>query len=108
MRYTIRSRMAATLHRIKAELRRRMHDPVPEVGAWLSRVLAGYYRYFAVPGNTGRLRAFRQAVYRLWRQVLRRRSQKSRVRAGWMTALTDRWLPRPRILHPYPNQRLRV
>jgi len=107
-RYTIRSRMTTALHRIKAELRRRMHAPVQQVGAWLSRVLAGYFRYFAVPGNTRRLRAFRRAIYRIWWQVLRRRSQKSRVGAVWMNALTARWLPRPRILHPYPSERLRV
>lgn len=107
-RHTIRSRMTATLHRIKAVLRRRMHTPVPDVGAWLTRVLTGYFRYFAVPGNSRRLQAFRQAVYRLWWQILRRRSHKTRLNAVRMMALADRWLPRPRVLHPYPSERLRV
>jgi group II intron reverse transcriptase/maturase len=108
VRYTIRARMTKTLHRIKTVLRQRMHAPVPEVGAWLARVLAGYYRYFAVPGNSRRLQSFRHAVYRMWWQVLRRRSHKARPSARYMTALTNRWLPRPRTLHPYPSERLRV
>ena len=85
-----------------------MHGPVDRVDRWLAQVLPGYYQYFAVPGNSRRLRAFRQAVYRLWRTVLRRRSQRDGVSMPWYNRLTDRWLPRPRILHPYPNQRLRV
>jgi group II intron reverse transcriptase/maturase len=107
-RYTNRSGMTTALKRIKTVLRRQMHAPVPRVGAWLTRVLRGYYQYFAVPGNLSRLRAFRQAVYRLWRQVLWRRSHKTRLNATRMGELAARWLPRPRILHPYPSERLRV
>ena len=36
---------------IKQELRRKMHEPVAHVGQWLKRVVDGYYRYHAVPGN---------------------------------------------------------
>lgn len=108
VRHTIASRMTSTLHRIKAALRRAMHAPVDQVGRWLQQVMRGYYRYFAVPDNSHRLRAFHQAVYRLWRQVLRRRSQRGRVNTAWYNRLTAQWLPRPRVLHPYPNQRLRV
>ena len=28
-----------------------MHEPVEQVGAWLKRVVEGYYQYHAVPGN---------------------------------------------------------
>jgi hypothetical protein len=31
--------------KIKAELRRRMHDPVTWVGEWLKRVTLGHYNY---------------------------------------------------------------
>jgi hypothetical protein len=34
-RKTAKKRMVAKLHAIKAELRRRMHEPVADVGAWL-------------------------------------------------------------------------
>jgi hypothetical protein len=35
---TAKKRMVAKLHAIKAELRRRMHEPVADVGAWLQRL----------------------------------------------------------------------
>jgi|SRR5581483_216274 hypothetical protein len=38
LRHTVRKRMRATLLRVKIELRRRMHDPVPEVDKWLKSV----------------------------------------------------------------------
>ena len=75
------------------------------VGGWLKRVVQGYYRYHAIPGTSRTLRRFRDRLCRLWRQVLRRRSQKRRP--GWdQPRLTfDRWIPRPRIPHPYPDVR---
>jgi len=36
---------------IKAGLRRRMHEPTADVGAWLRDVVTGYHRYHAVPGE---------------------------------------------------------
>ncbi len=107
LRKTIASRMTRTLHAIKEKLRKRMHSPVNEVGAWLTRVLAGYYQYFAVPDNSRALRNFRQAVVLQWRHVLIRRSQKGRVPWRTFGKLAEA-LPRPRVLHPYPPQRLRV
>ena len=97
-------RMVAKLHAIKAELRRRMHEPVADVGAWLRKVVNGYYRYHAVPGNIDRLNVFGQRLRRLWRLILRRRSQRSR---SWnrTTRIFKRWIPAPRVLHPYPTAR---
>ena len=37
-----------------------------EVGAWLRKVVNGYYQYHAVPGNIGQLSTFRQRINRLW------------------------------------------
>jgi hypothetical protein len=37
--------MLAKLKDIKAELRKRMHQPIPEQGAWLKRVVSGYFNY---------------------------------------------------------------
>ena len=48
--------MVAKLKAIKAELQRRMHDRMAEVGAWLRKVVLGYYQHHAVPGNTTQLR----------------------------------------------------
>jgi hypothetical protein len=68
--------MAAKPHAVKAEPRRQMHEPIAEVGAWLRKVVAGYYRYHAIPGNIDRLSVFGQRLRRLWWHILRRRSQQ--------------------------------
>jgi RNA-directed DNA polymerase len=107
-RKTMSKRLGATLKAIRAEMRRRMHHPIPEVGAWLRSVLLGYYRYHGVPGNFRVLASMRDCIYWMWRKLLRRRSQKAKVGKERMRRITDRWLPRPRIYHPYPAQRLRV
>jgi len=104
-RRTAAKRMRAKLQAVKQELRRNLHEPVSVVGAWLKRVVEGYYRYHAVPGNSQALGRFRDRLCRLWWQALRRRSQKRRP--GWdrLRPVFNRWIPRPRILHPYPDVR---
>lgn len=108
VRHTMRKRLGARLKSLRAELRVKMHKPVPVVGAWLSKVLHGYYRYHAIPGNSRALRNFRQEVFRAWWWTLKRRSQTRRMPWRRYEQMAARWLPRPLILHPYPNQRLRV
>lgn len=107
-RQTARSRLRAKLQELKGELRRRMHDPVTEVGNWLRVVLLGHHRYYGVPGNYPALRAFNKAAAKHWFRVLGQRSQKGYLTAATRTRLRDRWLPCPRIHHPYPHQRLTV
>jgi RNA-directed DNA polymerase len=104
-RKTIRKRMRAKLQEIKQQLRRRMHDPVARTGAWLQSVVQGYFNYHAVPGNLDSLGIFRERVTRLWRWSLRRRGQRRRANWARIHRLAERWLPRPRVLHPYPEQR---
>jgi len=103
-------RMRAKLREIKVQLRRRMHLPVREVGRWLGAVVRGWFNYYAVPSNYRSLNQFRIQVTRMWRRMLRRRSQKGRRRWNWerMWRLSAYWLPIARILHPHPNQRLIV
>jgi len=76
-----------------------------EVGAWLRKVIQGYYQCRAVPGNTAQFRGFRRRGCRLWRNVLIFRRQRAQV--GWdrLNPLLDQWIPQPRVLHPYPDQR---
>ena len=107
-RTTRRDRMRATLRRIKDELRRRMHQPIPEQGAWLKQVVRGFFAYHAVPTNGAALRAFYYYVERIWLRTLRRRSQKDRFSWQRMHRLAAAWLPQPRILHPYPDKRFAV
>lgn len=107
-RLTMQKRMRAKLQEVKAELARRCHDPVPEVGKWLGSVVRGHLQYFGVPLNYQALAAFRREVCDHWRRALLRRSQKARMSVGRMGRLAERWLPPVRILHPYPSNRLRV
>ncbi|RYG20112.1 group II intron reverse transcriptase/maturase [bacterium] len=106
-RKTIRKRWHAKLHEVKTELRRRMHDPIPEQGHYLRSVLGGHFRYYGVPTNRDRLSAFRYHVKRLWWRSLNRRSQRSRTTWERMARL-DRWLPPPRVCHPWPSERIDV
>jgi RNA-directed DNA polymerase len=107
-RQTIRKRMQAKLREVKTELRRRMHAPIPEVGAWLRSVVLGHNRYFGVPMNGPALNTFRSQVGWHWHRVLSRRSQRGRVRWDRMRRLIGRWLPAVRIVHPYPLRRMGV
>jgi RNA-directed DNA polymerase len=104
-RITAKKRMVAKLKAIKAELQRRKHDRTTAVGAWLRKVVLGYYQYHAVPGNLDQLRIFKCRVNRLWRSVLVRRSQRAQMRWERITPVLARWIPPPRILHPYPDAR---
>ena len=104
-RITAKKRMVAKLKAIKAELQRRRHDRTAEVGAWLRKVVLGYYQYHAVPGNLGRLRVFMHRLRRLWRAILVRRSQRSKATWQRLNPLLSHWIPVPRVLHPYPSVR---
>jgi RNA-directed DNA polymerase len=108
LRQTMRKRLQAKLSEVKAELRRRMHTPIPEQGKWLKVVVEGHARYYGVPMNHRALAMFRFQVGWLWYRALSRRSQNGRLRWDRMTRLTERWLPYPRIYHPYPLSRLGV
>jgi hypothetical protein len=104
-RMTDSKRVRAKLLAVKCEMARRMHQPVPEQGRRLASVLRGHCNYYAVPDNIEALRAFREGVIRHWLRTLRRRSQRHRLAWERMGRLADRWLPQPRILHPWPEQR---
>ena len=104
-RKTVKKRMRAKLQAIKAELRRRMHEPKAVTGEWLESVVRGYFQYHAVPGNMGSLNLFREKLARLWRHALRRRSEAHKPNWRQLRGLFNRWLPRPCILHPFPSLR---
>jgi RNA-directed DNA polymerase len=103
-----RDRLQAKLLAVKEELRRRMHQPIPRQGEWLRGVVSGWFNYHAVPTNTRSLQTFRDCVVRLWLRSLRRRGQRDKTTWERMKRLADDFLPRPRILHPWPEQRFAV
>jgi len=101
-------RMRAKLQAVKQELRRRMHWPIATQGKWLRHVVQGYFNYHAVPTNRHSLVVFRDEILKRWRRTLDRRSQKGHTTWNEMRSLAAQWLPKPLILHPWPNQRFAV
>jgi len=108
LRQTIRKRLQTKLNEVKAELRRRMHQSIPEQGKWLRAVVGGHFRYYGVPMNPPALTIFRFRVGWLWQRSLSRRSQNGRVLWDRMRRLITRWLPLPSVCHPYPLRRMGV
>lgn len=80
----------------------------PNRGAGLAQVVRGFYAYHAVPTNYRALVLFRVRITQLWKRTLIRRSQRATVRWDRMICLRDRYLPRPLIMHPWPERRFNV
>jgi len=101
-------RLRAKLQEVKQGLRLRMHQPIPEQGQWLKQIVTGYFNYHAVPTNGRALVTFRFHLIAFWKRTLWRRSQKDRT--GWarIKRLANDFLPKPRILHPWPDARFAV
>jgi RNA-directed DNA polymerase len=108
LRKTMRKRLQAKLKEVHGELRRRMHDPIPEQGAYLRSVVAGHTQYYAVPMNGPSVSVFRMEVCRLWLKILRRRSHKHHLPWNRMERLIARWIPLAHVCHPYPLVRFGV
>ena len=97
--------MRLTQAKVKLQLIKMRHVPLGDVGRWLGRVVRGWQNYFAVPGNMRRLRQFGDEVSKLWYRQVQRRSQRSRWTWSRMRRLIRKYLPRPKIVHPYPEIR---
>lgn len=108
IRLTVKKRMRVTLAAIRETLLRRRSEPIPVIGTWINRVVEGYFRYFAVPTNLQRLSGFRAEVCRTWLFALRRRSQRSRTNWERFKPIIDQYVPRVRVLHPYPDGRFKA
>lgn len=108
LRQTISKRLTAKLKVLKEELRRRLHWPIPKVGKWLRVVVLGHFRYYGLPGNSRKLESFVYHLICLWFKTIRRRSQRHKINWDRMNRIASRWIPSPRICHPYPNLNLYV
>jgi RNA-directed DNA polymerase len=71
-------------------------------------VVRGFFNYHAVPTNYAALVNFRESVIEIWRKTLKRRSQKDKTTWTQVRKIADAWLPKPKILHPWPTQRFAV
>ena len=107
-RKTISKRMRAKLAEVKDQIKRRRHLPIPEQGKWLGSVVRGHLGYYAVPGNTDAVQAFRREVTKYWFAALRQPSQRSRLTWTRMNRIATYWLPPARALHPFPIVRFNV
>jgi group II intron reverse transcriptase/maturase len=105
VRHTMRKRLRAKLREVKEAFRTRWHHPVPEVGKWLASIIRGHLNYYAVPLNFDAIEAFHRQVVRLWKRGLSRRSHKAYITWERMGRIARRFLPRPRIVHPWPDER---
>jgi RNA-directed DNA polymerase len=104
-RITVSKRLRAKLREVNDQLKHRRHQPIPVQGQWLRSVVQGHLAYYAVPGNTDAVKAFRNLVTRHWFKALRRRSQRTRMTWERMGRLATRWLPKVRAMHPFPEAR---
>ena len=107
-RHTVRERLCGKLRQVKETIRRMMHLPIQDQGAYLKRVVNGFLNYFAVPTNSRAINSSYRHVGWYWFRALRRRSQMKRLTWARMKRLTDLWLPPARIRHPLPDVRFRV
>jgi RNA-directed DNA polymerase len=69
--------MRTKLSEIKEQLRRQMHQTIPEQGRWLAQVTRGYFADHAVPIKVSALSGFRHHIARLWLRTLRPQSEGS-------------------------------
>ncbi len=103
-----RDRMRGKLREIRDAFWQHRHAPLDEQGSWLQQVVRGFFAYHAVPTNSTALSEFRGIVAWHWLRALRRRGQRDSTSWASINRLVERWIPRPRILHPWPSQRFAV
>ena len=101
-------RMRTKLREIKEKLMATRHDGIDGQGQWLAQVWRGWMAYYAVPMSGSALSAFRHHMIERWHRALMRRSQRRRLTWARMKKIADRYLPFPRILHPWPEKRFLV
>lgn len=108
MRKTKRNRLVNQLKIIRKKLRWRLHDNPYQTGKWLRSVVQGHINYYGVPFNSKSLKLFVEEVKKAWLKTLRRRSQRKNMPWTRYATLAKRWIPSPKIVHPYPEQRFYV
>ena len=107
-RKPIAKRMNRKLKAIQQALHRRQHEDIVRTAQWLGQVLNGWLNYYAVPTSGPHLSRFRHYLLGHWMRSLRRRSQRDRFPWERLRALSERYWPRNRLRHPWPDQRLVV
>jgi len=101
-------KMTLKLHQIRQHLYKIRSKDMYGQGRWLKSVVQGHNNYYAVPGNSKALNAFRSEICRTWLKTLRRRGQRHPISWKKLTRLIKLFIPSAIILHPYPSMRLKV
>ena len=107
-RKTMKKRLVSQIKAVQEELRRRMHDSVGLTLKWVRSVITGHMNYYSVPGNSRSIQAFHGEIVKRWLKMLRRRSQRHVINWSRFGPWVRRWLPKVRIVHPYPEMRFRA
>ena len=108
LRRTSRKKFQAKLKEVRAKLRSRLNWSIPQMGVYLASVVRGHVNYYGVPHNSRSITVFRLEIGKIWRWMLERRSQRTRIPWERMRRLVARWLPLARVCHPFPNVRFDV
>ena len=99
-RKTAADRLCRVLRAISQWCRRCRHWKVREQHRVLSQKMRGHYGYYGLTGNFSALARFYEAVRRVWRKWLSRRSQRGYLDWARFRALSQRYpLPRPVVVH---------
>jgi group II intron reverse transcriptase/maturase len=106
-RHTSQKKRQQMQTELNEQLRKRRHEDPRVTHEWLSKVLRGYFNYFAVPTNERVLKRVRRHAGDAWRRQLQRRSHKG---GCWTVAKIKRFdkrfpLPKPTTRHPWPEVR---
>lgn len=107
-RFTCAKKLTGKIKEIKQTLFKYRNKDLYRVGNWLKSVITGHYNYYAVPGNQIALNQFRTEICRAWLKALRRRGQRHPISWQKLSRAIKLFIPSVRVIHPYPNQRLRV
>jgi RNA-directed DNA polymerase len=101
-RKTQATRMTRKLTELRAELRRRWHEPIGEQYTWLCQVLRGHYQYYGLIFNGRSLSRFLYLVHRMWFKAMKRRTRKNRLNWQKFNKLLKVYpLPTPKIHQPW-------
>ncbi len=108
MRKTMRKRQIEQLKRIRLELPIRLHDNPHKTAKWFKSVAQGHINYYGVPFNSQAVGSFVEEVKKAWLKSLRRRNQRSKMNWQRFNRLIQYWIPKPKVVYPYPEQRFYV
>jgi RNA-directed DNA polymerase len=99
-RRTASGRLRRAIRRIADWCRFNRHRPIPEQHQTLWQKLRGHFAYYGITGNGGALHRFRDAVVRLWRTWLSRRSRGDPLPWDRFNLLLGRYpLPAALVVH---------